>query len=243
MWHLSQASRVLDSCDPTSAEFYTLIMRVQHVYVKWTMLHDTSEVTMHVKVKFIMTLLTVFFSQRRHFNFYHIIWHNCGFCDICQHTGNLESQQTINMEQADTHTFTGRTKYVNGRIILTFRYQVWWDLGISVAYIQWIQNWSLSGLCWIWLLLGQSCHLLQLRVTQLRTPNSGSILRTMSDPTLELDPELPIGTTLYHSISDPRIPPLLPDMSSLSYFLFEHCFTLPYLLFPALPSAMPVCSD
>ena len=85
--------------------------------------------------------------------------------------------------------------------------------------------------------------MLQLRVTQLQTPNSGSILRTNSYPTPRLDPELPIGTTLYHSISDPRIPPLLPDTSSLSYFLFEHCFTLPYLLFPALPSAMPVCSD
>ena len=29
-------------------------------------------------------------------------------------------------------------------------------------------------------------------------------------------------------------------MSPLSYFLYEHCFTLPYLLFPALPSVMPV---
>ena len=84
--------------------------------------------------------------------------------------------------------------------------------------------------------------MLQLRVTQLRTPNSGSILRTISNPTPRLNPELPIGTTLYHSISNPWIPPLLPDMSSHSYFLFKHCFTLPYLLFPALPSAMPVCS-
>ena len=85
-------------------------------------------------------------------------------------------------------------------------------------------------------------YLLQLRVTQLQTPNSGPILRTNSNPTLRLVPELPIGMTLYHSISDPQIPPLLPDMSSHSYFLFEHCFTLPYLLFPALPSVMPVCS-
>ena len=86
-------------------------------------------------------------------------------------------------------------------------------------------------------------ELSQLRVTQLQTLNSGSILRTMSDPTPELNPELPIGMTLYHSISDPQIPPLLLVMSSLSYFLFKHCFTLPYLLSPALPSAMPVCSD
>ena len=50
-----------------------------------------------------------------------------------------------------------------------------------------------------------SGHLLQLRVTQLQTPNSGSILRTVSNPTPRLDPELPIGTTLYHSISDPWI--------------------------------------
>ena len=60
--------------------------------------------------------------------------------------------------------------------------------------------------------------LLQLRVTQLQTPNSGSILRTMSDPTPELDPKLPIGTTLYHSISDPRIPPLLPVSALCTYF-------------------------
>ena len=31
-------------------------------------------------------------------------------------------------------------------------------------------------------------------------------------------------------------------MSSHLYFLFEHCFTLPYLLFPALLSVMPICS-
>ena len=65
-------------------------------------------------------------------------------------------------------------------------------------------------------------------VTQLQTPR--------------LIPESPIGMTLYHSISDPRITPLLLDMSSLSYFLFKHYFTLPYLLFPALPSAMRICS-
>ena len=85
-------------------------------------------------------------------------------------------------------------------------------------------------------------YMLRLRVTQLQTPNSGSILRTNPDPTPRLVPEFPIGTTLYHSISDPQIPPLLLVMSSLLYFLFEHCFTLPYLLFPALPSAIPVCS-
>ena len=79
-------------------------------------------------------------------------------------------------------------------------------------------------------------------VYQLQTLNSGSILRTNSDPIPRLIPESPICTTLYHSISNPQIPPLLPDMSSHSYFLFEHCFTLPYLLFPVLPSAMPVCS-
>ena len=79
-------------------------------------------------------------------------------------------------------------------------------------------------------------------VYQLQTPNSSSILRTNSDPTPRLIPESPICTTMYHSISNPRIPPLLPDMSSHSYFLFKHCFTLPYLLFPALPSVMPICS-
>ena len=84
--------------------------------------------------------------------------------------------------------------------------------------------------------------LLWLRVTQLWTPNSSSILKTNSNPTPRLVPESPIGMTLYHSISDSQIPPYIPVMSSHSYFLFEHCFTLPYLLFPALPSAMPVCS-
>ena len=85
-------------------------------------------------------------------------------------------------------------------------------------------------------------YVLQFHVTQLQTPNSSSILRTNSNPTPRLVPESPIDMTLYHSISDPQIPPLLPVMSSHSYFLFEHCFTLPYLLFPALPSAMPGCS-
>ena len=84
--------------------------------------------------------------------------------------------------------------------------------------------------------------MLQLCVTQLQTLNSGSIHRTNPDPTPRLVPEFPIGTTLYHSISDPWIPPLLLRMVSLLYFLFEHCFTLPYLLFPALPSVMPVYS-
>ena len=90
--------------------------------------------------------------------------------------------------------------------------------------------------------ISQYSNLLRLHVTQLQTPNSGSIHRTKSDPTPRLVPKSSISTTLYHYISDPRIPPLLLVMSSLSYFLFKHCFTLPYLLFPALPSAMPVCS-
>ena len=84
--------------------------------------------------------------------------------------------------------------------------------------------------------------MLRLCVIQLQTPNSSPILRTNSNPTLRLVPEFPICMTLYHSISNPWIPPLLLVMSSLLYFLFEHCFTLPYLLFPALPSAMPICS-
>ena len=33
---------------------------------------------------------------------------------------------------------------------------------------------------------------------------------------------------------------LLPIISSLSYFLYEHCFTLPYLLYPVLSLVMPV---
>ena len=41
------------------------------------------------------------------------------------------------------------------------------------------------------------------------TPNSGSILRTNPDPTPRLIPEFPICTTLYHSISDPQIPPFV----------------------------------
>ena len=97
---------------------------------------------------------------------------------------------------------------------------------------------QLSSVVDRWLML----FVLQLCVTQLRFPNSGPILRTNSDPTLRLISESPICTTLYHPISNPWIPPLLLVMSSLSYFLFKHCFTLPYLLFPAFPSAMPVCS-
>ena len=37
--------------------------------------------------------------------------------------------------------------------------------------------------------------------------------------------------------SDLTLPPI---MSSLSYFLYEHCFTLPYLSFPVFPSVMPI---
>ena len=37
--------------------------------------------------------------------------------------------------------------------------------------------------------------------------------------------------------SDPTLPPV---MSSLLYFLYVHCFTLPYLSFPVSPSVMPV---
>ena len=37
--------------------------------------------------------------------------------------------------------------------------------------------------------------------------------------------------------SDLTLPPVI---SSLSYFLYEHCFTLPYLSFPVLSSVMPI---
>ena len=76
--------------------------------------------------------------------------------------------------------------------------------------------------------------------------HNNSELRTpvlLIGQTLRLVPESPISTTLYHSIFNPQILPLLLDMVSLLYFLFKHCFTLPYLLFPALPSVMPICSD
>ena len=59
--------------------------------------------------------------------------------------------------------------------------------------------------------------LLQLRVIQLRTPNSGSILRINPDPTPRLTPESPIGMTLCHSISDPWIPPCKCVMHLLSH--------------------------
>ena len=36
-------------------------------------------------------------------------------------------------------------------------------------------------------------------------------------------------------------PTLTPVISSLLYFLYKYCFTLPYLFFPAFPSVMPVC--
>ena len=48
--------------------------------------------------------------------------------------------------------------YFSVGAILTFRHQVSWDLGILFTYIQLIHNWSLSDLCWLWVLLGQSCH-------------------------------------------------------------------------------------
>ena len=51
---------------------------------------------------------------------------------------------------------------------------------------------------------------------------------------IALDPELPIYTPLHHHISDPWIPPLFLVMSSLSYFLYEHCFHITLLVIPCV---------
>ena len=52
-------------------------------------------------------------------------------------------------------------------------------------------------------------------------------------------PHLYDPSLLHFQFLDPTLPPVI---SSLSYFLYEHCFTLPYLSFPVLPSVMPVHS-
>ena len=46
--------------------------------------------------------------------------------------------------------------------------------------------------------------------------------------------------TLPYYVSESQTHPLCPIPSSLSHFLYEYCFTLPYLSFPASPSVMPV---
>ena len=76
-------------------------------YAQWSIIRGKQ-----MKMIFTMASLTVFFSWWRQFDSCHIIWHDCGCCDTHWHTGNLESVQKISMEQADTHTFTGWTKYV-----------------------------------------------------------------------------------------------------------------------------------
>ena len=46
--------------------------------------------------------------------------------------------------------------------------------------------------------------------------------------------------TLPYYVSESQTHPLYPILSSLSHFLYEYCFTLPYLSFPASPSVMPI---
>ena len=109
--HLSQAGAVLNSCVLTRAQLHIFLTWVQHT-VKWTMLNDPSEVNTWKWYSLSFRWLTVFSSRWRWFNSHHIVWHDCGCCDTRRHTRNMESLQTISMENANTRTFTGRTKYV-----------------------------------------------------------------------------------------------------------------------------------
>ena len=91
----------------TAPHYYNVSLTYVHVnYAQWSIRSK------FVKVKLIITLLTVFFSQWCWFDPCHIVWHNCGGCDTRWHTGNMEGLQTISMEWDDTHTFTSWTKYV-----------------------------------------------------------------------------------------------------------------------------------
>ena len=86
-----------------------------------------------------------------------------------------------------------------------------------------------------------------LRNTQLGTPIQfsrthpiGPYIRSVS--TTETLPVSSICMTLSYYVSKPWIRTLdltlPPVMSSLLYFLYEHCFTLPYLSFPVFPSVI-----
>ena len=87
--------------------YYNVSPTYVHVnYAQWSIRSK------FVKVRLIITMLTVFFSQWHWFNPRHIVWHDCGGCDTRRHTGNMEGLQTISMEWDDTHTFTSWTKYV-----------------------------------------------------------------------------------------------------------------------------------
>ena len=109
-----------------------------------------------------MTLLTVFFSQWHQCDPCHIVWYTCGCCNTRQHTGNVESLQTISMEQDDNHTFIGWAKYV----IILLQLAGYFSHSVIRSHEIWVfihiylinANWSLSDLCWLWLLLMRSCH-------------------------------------------------------------------------------------
>ena len=71
-------------------------------------------------------------------------------------------------------------------------------------------------------------------------PNPDILLRPHN---INSDLQTPVHPTpLRDLIPSPRSSDLTlpPIMSSLSYFLYEHCFTLPYLSFPVFPSVMPI---
>ena len=155
---LSQATAVLDNCVLTNARSHTFIMWVEYMLI-WTMLTDPLAVR-HVKVIFIITSLTVFFSQCHHYDCWRIVWNGGGGCDTHRHFGNMENLQTISMERTDTHTFTGWTKYVV--IMLQDNSQIQISGLMRFGYFSHIyptnKSWSLSDLHWQWLLLRWSCH-------------------------------------------------------------------------------------
>ena len=72
--------------------------------------------------------------------------------------------------------------------------------------------------------------------------NINSDLRTLVHPTPHSETQSWVPHWCNPALTRSRSsdPTLLPVISSLSYFLYEHCFTLPYLLFLVLPSVMPV---
>ena len=106
--HLSQVNAGSDSCNLTSVQLQTFI-NVSSTYAHVNYTQYPSEVNTW---KSYSLLIDCVFSRWHQYNCCHIVWHYCGCCDTQRHTGNMESLQTINMEQADTHTFNSWTKYV-----------------------------------------------------------------------------------------------------------------------------------
>ena len=76
----------------------------------------------------------------------------------------------------------------------------------------------------------------------LQPRNINSDLRTLVHPTPHSETRSGVPHWCNPALTRSRSSDLtlLPVISPLSYFLYEHCFTLPYLSFPVLPLVMPV---